>query len=166
MNEKKVLIVLLVVFLILTIAILANYCLNYAVAEEDGYFILCEPNGRVNVREKPRKTATVVGWVEFGRYVHTDGKEKNGFVHVIDLAAEITDGWVYKGYLAYDQPRDEQYIAEVWGGNVIARACIGGKQLRVLKEGKRVTVYARSNAWAVTNKGYVMCDWLREVEDD
>ena len=164
MNEKRIMIILLVVFCVIVSVILVNAWINYGLAEDDGYFILCKPKGTVNVRERPNTDAPVVGWVEFGRYVRTDGKEKNGFVHVVDLAAEVTEGWVYAGYLVYDQPRDEQYRAEVWGGRVIARECVGGKQLRVLKEGRQVTVYARSNAWAVTNLGYVMCDWLREVE--
>lgn len=160
MSERKILAILIAVFLIFAAATL----FSIANAEDDGYYILCRPGGVVNVRSRPSKTAPVVGWVEFGRYVHPDGKEKNGFIHVVDLAAEVTEGWIYAGFLAYDPPRDEKYTAEVWGGPVIARSCIGGKQIGRLKDGQTVTVYARSNAWAVTSKGYIMCDWLREVD--
>lgn len=160
MNERKILLILIVLFIIFAAASL----ITISRAEDEGYYVLCKPGGSVNVRSRPDKSAPVVGWVQFGRHVHTDGKEKNGFIHVTDLAAEVTDGWVYAGFLVYDLPRDEAYRAEVWGGPVIARNCVGGKQIGRLKDGATVTVYARSNAWAYTNKGYVMCDWLREVE--
>lgn len=149
----------------LLIALFTLVSVEKALADDEGYFILCKPDGAVNVRNRPQKTASVVGWVMFGTYVRTDGKTRNGFVHVIDLAAEVTEGWVYSGYLVYDRPRCEEYTAEVWGGNVMARSCIKGKRLRTLREGQAVTVYARSNAWAVTNKGFVMCDWLKEVSE-
>lgn len=135
-----------------------------AQAEEEGYYVLCRPESMVNVRSRPKKNAPVVGWVAFGTFVKTDGKEKNGFVHVIDLAAEEPEGWIYAGFLTWDKPRDEKYSAVVWGGRLIARSCIDGKQVCVLREGKTVTVYARCNQWAVTDKGYVMCDYLRVAE--
>lgn len=162
MNERKILLILIVLFIIFAAASL----ITISRAEDEWYYVLCkpEPGGSVNVRSRPDKSAPVVGWVQFGRHVHTDGKEKNGFIHVTDLAAEVTDGWVYAGFLVYDLPRDEAYRAEVWGGPVIARNCVGGKQIGRLKDGATVTVYARSNAWAVTSAGYIMCDWLREVE--
>ena len=149
---------------VIVIALMAFFAAIQTLAEEDGYFILCRPGSVVNVRNSPDMNASVAGWVEFGTFVHTDGQEINGFVHVVDLAAETTEGWIFSGYLVYDRPREERYTAEVWGGNVIARKSIGGKRIRTLREGQRVTVYARSNAWAYTNKGYVMCDWLREVD--
>ena len=160
MNERKILLILTALFILFAAATL----ITISRAEDDGYYVICKPGGEVNVRSRPDMSAPVVGWVSFGRYVHTDGKEKNGFVHVVDLAAETTSGWVYAGFLVYDRPREEQYTAEVWGGPVIARNCVGGKRIRRLKDGATVTVYARSNAWAVTSAGYIMCDWLREVE--
>ena len=159
MNERKILLILIVLFIIFAAASLITIS-----RAEDGYYVLCKPGGEVNVRARPDMSAPVVGWVSFGRYVRTDGKEKAGFVHVVDLAAETTSGWVYAGFLTYDLPREEEYTAEVWGGPVIARKCIGGKRIRRLKDGATVTVYARSNAWAVTSAGYIMCDWLREVD--
>ena len=159
MNERKILMILIVIFLIFAFATLIAIANGYA----DEYYILCRPGGHVNVRTMPSKSALVAGWVEFGKCVETDGKEKNGFMHVVNLAAEETEGWIYAGFLVYDQPRDEKYTAEVWGGPVIARSCVGGKQIGRLKDGQRVTVYALSNAWSVTSRGYIMSDWLREV---
>ena len=152
--------------LICIVLILAVICPIWAGADEEGYFILCRPGSVVNVRSNPRKTASVIAWVEFGRFVHTDGKTRNGFVHVVDLAAEETEGWISAGYLVYDRPRDETYTAQiVSNGNVIVRSCVDGKRVRVMRNGQTVTVYARSNEWAVTNRGYIRCDWLEGVEE-
>ena len=150
--------------IILVVLLLAFFAANYGVAEEEGYFILCRPESVVNLRNKPSKSAMVVGWLTFGDYVKTDGKTKNGFVHVIDIPAEDPEGWVYAGFLVWDKPRAETYKAQVYGGRVVARSCVDGKRLCVLREGCTVTVYARCNRWAVTNKGFVMCDWLIEVD--
>ena len=100
------------------IIILVAAIIILSLGQAEDYYILCRPGGNVNVRVRPDKTSPVVGWVEFGRCVHTDGKERNGFMHVTDLAAETTEGWVYAGYLVYDLPRDEEYRARVWGGRV------------------------------------------------
>ena len=128
----------------------------------EDFYILCRT--KVNIRSKPRKDSAVVAWIECGQMVHTDGKEKNGFVHVVDLPAEITEGWIYSGYLVDEPPVIRTFRAEVWEGSVIARSSIGGKRLQKLREGRTVTVYARTHTYAVTNKGYIMCDWLREIE--
>jgi DMSO/TMAO reductase YedYZ molybdopterin-dependent catalytic subunit len=132
---------------------------------EDGYFVLCrpEPGNVVYVRKKPRTDATVVVWLEFGSYVKTDGKERNGFIHVVDLAAEDPEGWVYAGFLVPDEPQEGTYKARV-NGRVNARKCVDGKRIATLYDGKVVTVYACSDEWCVTNKGYVMREWLSEVE--
>lgn len=131
----------------------------------DGYYIMCkpEPGNMVYVRSKPRTNASVVVWLEFGSYVKTDGKEKNGFVHVVDLAAEETEGWVYAGFLVPDEPIAITFKARV-NGRVNARKCVDGKRIATLYDGKVVTVYACSAEWCVTNKGYVMREWLTEVE--
>lgn len=153
---------------ILAALLLLVLCAGCAAAEDDeGYYILCRPDGLVNVHSRPVKDSPVIGWVAFGRYVRTDGIRKGNYIHVIDLAAEEEDGWVCAGYLVYDRPRGEAYRAEIvseW--NVIARKNIGGKRVNRLRNGQKVTVYARSNEWAVTSKGFIMCDWLKEVDEE
>ena len=162
MNRKAFVYALIAFFAVVIIALCVIYS---AYGEEvDGYYVLCRPGSVVNVRNRPKADAYVVGWVEFGRFVHTDGKTRNGFVHVTDLAAEETEGWIYAGFLVEEKPRNEEYKAEVWGGRVIARSCVNGKRLKTLREGQTVTVYAQTNRWAVTNRGYIMCDWLRGVD--
>ena len=150
--------------MILCVLLVVIIILGSALAED--YYILCRPGSQVNIRKRPASGSPVVGSVEFGRVVHADGPEKNGYVHITDLAAEITEGWISAGYLVEEEPRIEKYKAEVWGGPVVARSRIGGKAIKTLRDGKTVTVYAKTNRWAVTNRGYIMCDWLRPVEED
>lgn len=164
MDERKVLIVFAVIVAVMIIAILGDICLNNGLAEEGVYFILCRPGSVVNVRNRPDKAASVTAWVECGQQIKTDGKERNGYVHFVGLASEEPDGWICEGYIVDEQPRIETYRAEVYDGNVIARKWVAGKRLRVLREGQIVTVYAQTHMWAVTSKGFVMCDWLKEVE--
>lgn len=159
MNERKILLILIAVFTLVIIAVLST------AARSEDCWVLCHPGSRVNVRSKPVKTSDVTAWVECGQYVRTDGKSKNGFIHVSGLASEVPDGWIYTGYLVDEEPFIRKYKAEVYDGKVIARKYVNGKRLRVLPEGKTVTVYAQTHMWAVTSQGYVMCDWLREVEE-
>lgn len=163
MDERKVLIIMVVAFALVVAIILGEIWLNQAVAEGDEYFILCRPGSVVNVREKPNKAATVTAWVECGQRITVD-REKNGFVHVTGLASEEPDGWIFAGYVVEEEPLILRYDAEIWDGDVIARKCVNGKQIRRLKEGQTVTVYAKTHLWAVTSKGFIMCDWLKEVE--
>lgn len=153
------------VFLTIVAVIAAVLCVILCIldfAEAEDLYVLCST--KVNIRSRPNKTAPVVAWIECGQTVHTDGKEKNGFVHVINIPAEITEGWIYAGYLVDEEPQIRTYRAEVWEGDVIARESVNGKRVAKLREGKTVTVYAKTHMWAVTNKGFIMCDWLREIE--
>ena len=160
MKERTILIILTAVFFLLMVVTLLS------AGKAEGRYILCDPRpgSMVNVHTRPLKSSMVSGWVECGQYVETDGKEKNGFVHVVGLPAEDPEGWIWAGYLVDEEPWIETYLAEVWEGPVIARKSVNGKQKCVLKDGKTVTVYAQTHMWAVTSRGYIMCDWLREVE--
>ena len=160
--KERILIVLLIAVFVAIIALMV-YETAYG---EDGLYILCDPRpGRmVNVRSRPTTSARVVAWVECGQYVQTDGQEKRGFVHVVNLPAEEDAGWIFAGYLVDEAPRIRTYTAEVWEGDVVARSSVNGRRLRKLREGRTVTVYAQTNRWAVTNRGFIMCDWLKEVD--
>jgi hypothetical protein len=158
--ERKV---FLTIFAVITAVVCIVLCVIQSAYGEDLY-ILCRPDSKVNIRSKPRKNSAVNAWIECGQCVHTDGKVKNGFVHVVGLPAEITEGWIYAGYLVDEPPAIRTYLAEVWEGDVIARSSVNGKRLQKLREGRTVTVYAKTHMWAVTNKGFIMCDWLREIE--
>ena len=162
MNERKVLLILIAIFAAIMTVILCSIACNYGLAED--YYVLCKPGDRVNVRSKPSMASQVTAWVEFGQHVTAD-IEKNGFMHVDGLASEVPEGWICSGYLAEEEPRADKHRAEVWEGDVIARKWINGRRVCKLREGRIVIVYAQTNKWAVTSKGYIMCDWLREVDE-
>ena len=89
------LIILLIVFLV-TMAMMVIMA-DYASAEE--YYVLCTPEAEVNIRERPKLKSPIVACYFFGDKVITDGKEENGFVHVVDIRGEVSEGWIYKGLL-------------------------------------------------------------------
>ena len=161
MNERRVLIIMIIIYAAAIAIILANI----ANANAEEAYILCKPGSCVNVHSRPKKSSPVTAWVECGQVLELDGEEKNGYVHVTGLASEIPDGWVYSGYIVNEQPVIETYTAEIWEGPVLARRCVNGKRKCIMRDGKAVTVYARTHTWAVTDKGFIMCDWLRRNTD-
>ena len=128
-------------------------------------WVLCEPNGCVNLREKPK--GAIFGGVCCGDDLLTDGKTKNGWLHVFDLAAEIDSGWISARYIVYDEPetvmRKMQIQAE---GRVAARNWVDGKVIHWLHDGEKVEVYYSSYEWSVTDMGYIKTEFLTEVQDD
>ena len=150
-------IVLLVLTVIALIAVLSVY--DYAFADE--FYVLCKPDGEVNVRERSKLKSPIVGCVFFADRIETDGKEENGFVHVVNLHAEADSGWIYKGLLSKSEPIKATGKAQVFGSEkVAARKYAGGKVKKWLHEGQNVELYAISEDWCVTEYGYVMTKFL------
>ena len=156
---KLIILVLLLACMLLPVINAANF----ACADADEYYIICKPTGEVNVRRSPKLKSPIVACVFFGQKVITDGKEKNGFVHVIGLSAETDCGWIYKGLLVKDQPIVSEGYAQVFKSeNVACRkyASTDSKILKRLDEGTNVKVYAISEEWCVTEYGYIMTEFL------
>ena len=157
----KRLAIIVLIEAILVIAIIVLFATIYGDVFADEYFIICKPGVYINVRFHPNKRAEVIGELELGDKVESDGKEQNGFIHVTGLSFEFTEGWIYKGLLVKDEP----YICE-WGCQIIsdsrvaARHYINGKRKGWIKPGKEVTVYAVSRDWSITEKGYVQTRFL------
>lgn len=132
-----------------------------SLAEEREYFILCKPGAQINTRISPNKRAEIIGHLECGEKVISDGKEKNGFVHLINLHFEYTEGWVYKGLLIEEPPYIVQWKCQSISDNrVAARFYINGKRKSWIKPGKEVTVYAVGKEWCFTDRGYVQTRFL------
>lgn len=138
----------------------ALFAVGTAFADENEYFIICKPGTTVNVREKPKMRSEVIAAKSFGDMVISDGEEKNGFVHVVGLAAEVEDGWIYKGLLVQDKPVEVNMLSQVYNGRVAARQYADGKIIRWLKDGSEVRVFATSQEWCVTEYGFVKTDYL------
>lgn len=161
---KKDVIKLIVLALLLVCMLLPVInAANFAFADEDEYYIICKPEGEVNVRRSPKLKSEIVGCMFFADKVVTDGKEKNGFIHVINLCAESDNGWIYKGLLVKDKPIASEGHAQVFKAeNVACRkyASTDSKVLKRLDAGTNVKVYAISEEWCVTQYGYIMTEFL------
>lgn len=141
------------------------FCVLSAFALADEYFIICHPESFVNVREAPKKRGDVIGRLELGDKVESDGKEKNGYLHLINLPLEMTDGWVSLGYVT-GQMEIRTVTAEIESkGRVACRRYINGKRRKWLRDGDQVTVYGWSDDWAITSQGYIMTKYL-EVQSE
>lgn len=157
-------------WLIFTLAVICEINTPKIVfADEDVYFIICNPTAIVNVRRMPNTHSEIVGCKYFGDKVITDGKEKNGFVHITNLFSEDTEGWVFKGLLVEDKPEAVEELAVIQAdGRVAARKYANGKIKKWLQVGTEVKVYAISEVWCVTNYGYVKTEFIeiRKQEDE
>jgi hypothetical protein len=159
--------VLLAVAAVIVIALYVNLAM-IARANADGAegraWVMCRQVGYVNIRTKPKKTAEAFGGAEAGTLLMTDGRSRGGFLHVVDLAAEESDGWISEKYVVWDEPEEINRRMVIRAqGRVACRKWIGGKIIKWLQEGDEVTVYWRSREWSVTDKGYIMTAFLAEA---
>ena len=140
--------------------------------EEDPYadctpvWVMCSETSYVCVREKPRKTSDAFGGAINGIMLKTDGKEKNGFLHVVDVAAEASEGWISKQYIVYYEPVEMKQKAQVVSyGRLAARKGINGKVRKWLKPMTEVTILCYSEDWCLTNYGYIQTEYLEWIGD-
>lgn len=146
-------------FVALVLLIAAITAAFSGLCEDHRVFILCDPKTPVNVRIKPKMGTKITGRFDFGDWVETDGKEKNGFIHV--YAGDAGEGWIHTGYVVEDQPEKVTARASVAAnGRVMSYRRIGGRRYHWLNVGDEVKVLALSDEWAVTNKGYVRTKYL------
>ena len=147
--------------LAIIIVLSAFFACFTAFADEYRVFILFNPKKPVIVREIPKKVADEACRLDFGDDVWTDGRKKNGYLHVIGIT-EAGEGWVFAGNTITDQPEKltgaRANIAA--NGRVMTYRWVGGKKNGWVEVGTQVTVYAISEEWAVTNKGYIRMKYL------
>lgn len=150
--------ILLIVLGILYIA------MDTGMAESQYCWVMCSPDSYVCVREKPRKTSDGFGGATLGTRLETDGKTKNGFLHVINVPAEETEGWVSLQHVVYDEPvQMKQAALVVSNGKLAARKGINGKVKTWLQPMTEVTILIYSKEWCLTNYGYCMTEFLEWV---
>lgn len=139
-------------------------CAGAALAEEEELekvWVLCQPDSFVNIRETPGKRGTAVGYAQCGDMFRTDGRKKNGFLHVY-ASVETGEGWISTGYIVWNEPRPVFEIRHIESnGRVNARKTVGGKRRCWLKDGSEIRVYWMGD-WAVTNKGFVKTDYISQ----
>ena len=143
-------------------ALLVYLTESISFAEETEAYVLCADY--VNVRPFPNRKGEPVGRMEAGDRVFTDGKKRNGYLHVMDMGLE-SDGWIYAGFIVYDEPIKVGGTAVIVSkGRLAARKYVGGRRTRWLKPQATVKVYYWSDDWCVTNCGYVQSKYL-ELEE-
>ena len=155
--------ILVAIFLTL-ITVLTVLRVSMGKAEGTTCYVFCDPDSFVTIRSEPKRKSVEVGGATFGSELKTDGKIRNGYLHVYDLAAEEDEGWISTGYVVYDPPRITSYKAlVVSNGKLTARKSIGGKMKKMLRPMTEVKVFCESDEWCLTNYGYVMTEYLETV---
>ena len=134
-------------------------------AEDAGreVWVICGKDSYVNIRKGPGKNYEELGYAEAGYRLWTDGKEKNGWLHLVGLRLEAEEGWIFAGYVTGEEPEEigrEMMINA--NGRVACRRWIGGKRQRWARFGDIVTVYWMNGEWAATSRGYIQSKYLRE----
>lgn len=131
-------------------------------AETTECWVLCSPESYVCIHGKPSRNDDAFGGASCGTRLETDGKQRNGFLHVVNVPAEETTGWISAGYIVYSEPKAVNRTATVISdGRLAARKCVGGKIVKWLKPGQEITVIFRSDDWCYTSAGYVRTEFLR-----
>jgi len=138
----------------------------------DGYesdaWIICRPGQFVNVREKPGKRAEVIGRFDAGDKFRTDWEIRDGWIHAKDLSLEITEGWIYVGYVSAWEPeaREGEAAEIIADGRVACREYCDGPRISGkggwVKPGQTVQIWYWTPEWCVTNRGYIKTEFLGE----
>ena len=153
------------IMLLMALILLCTVASAERIQEE--VWVLCMPDSEVNVRERPKKTGQIFGGAMCGACMWTDNVKKNGYLHVLDLAAESDTGWISARYVVYDEPVEVNAVMEIRSdGRVACRRWINGKINSWIMNGDRLTVYWMSPSWAVTSRGYIRSEFLTEVVED
>jgi hypothetical protein len=153
-------------FIILLLLVL-SVC-YMAGAEEETKYILCNPrtDNHVAIRNRPKKNAEETGRLDCGDDFVTDGKIRNGYLHVIGMT-EDGEGWVHLGYVVDDKPLIEKCNGTITAnGRVMSWRRINSGKNGWLEICDQVKIYARTDEWAVTNKGYVRTKYLEVWYDN
>lgn len=137
---------------------------NAALAEDLTYdcWTMCQPGSEVMIRAKPSRQAEAVGAAGCGERLRTDWREKDGWLHLVDVSNETGDGWIHMGYVVFQEPRTVGAEMTVAGCRRVAcRKSMNGKRTAWAKSGSRVVVYMIADEWAVTDRGYIQAAYLR-----
>lgn len=154
----------LAVGMFLGAALACTVYMSCAKAEDGWYYscwVICQPGSEVLIREKPGKRAEVVGAAAGGSRMRTDWREKNGWLHLVDVNNETGEGWISERYIVFTEPEKVDGEMVITGkGRVACRKWIDGKRSGWIQPGQTVTVYWKSDEWAVTSRGFIKSEYL------
>ena len=154
--------IILMVIVVYTIICLLN---SIGFAEEGTItaYVICQPGDYVNIRSSAKFGNNLIGRLDSGDPIEIDGTVRNGFMRLVNMPLEsASDAWVYAGYIVYDEPVNvhEREAIVVSNHNLAARKNCTGRIRRWLKTGTELIVYWFSETWCVTNKGFVMSQYI------
>lgn len=158
--KKTIIVVIVEIIVLAIISYFAVNAINYAFAESGAYYVICDPDSHVNARNKPQKAASIVGRLECGDMVWTDGKELNGYTHIIDCSFEQTEAWIKTRYMIRQKPIPVSMETVVMKNRTLARNGVNGSVIRRIKAGSAVKIIIYTPEWCFTNKGYIKTECL------
>lgn len=124
-------------------------------------WVLCDPQSYVTLRSGPGKKKPEFGGVMCGTELWTDNRQQNGFLHVLEVPAEESTGWISARYVVYDKPVEVNQRRVIRAnGRVACRKWVGGKVKSWANDGDELTVYWMSPTWAVTSRGYIQSQYI------
>ena len=125
------------------------------------YYVMCQPDSFVYLREFAKRQSDCVGYLELGDRVVSDGRRKNGFIHLVDVSNESGEGWVYSGFLVSGEI--QRGTTKAWvdsPGRVACRRSANGTRRRWLRNGAEVLLYASGDEWSITDEGFIQTKYL------
>lgn len=150
----------------LTAIILLLALLIGSAAAETEAWIICKPGSFVYARRSPTKHALELGRLELGDKVTLTGRQKNGFSECDGLDFELSEGWVFSGYLVEDEPEQDGGTYRACGnGRTALRKWVNGPRRAWAKNGATFRVFALTDTWALTSKGFIKTEYI-EPEGD
>ena len=146
------------------------YRAQLAASAEDSFvtcWVMCKPveGNYVSIRRTPSRRSTEVGRLECGDWFETDSTDSDGWIRVYGIG-EYGEGWIYCGYVVTEEPQmiGKQYRVAS-NGRVIIRKWMNGPKVDgkgYLVNGSTVQVFCIADGWAMTNRGYIMAEFLEE----
>ena len=136
-----------------------------AAAETWTMYAICQPDGEVNIREKPNIHGTVSGRLFFGDVVQVSNVKTDSHGRKWCRVEDVTEwghGWVCASYLIDTPPTVEQYaVATVRAsGRVAVRKEPDGERKGWIQPGETVAVSVSSASWCLTERGYIASEFL------
>ena len=126
-------------------------------------WILCRPGTQVNARRTPDGGGQIVGYLEVGDEILTDGVSAEGYIRALNIG-EYGEAWIWCGYIVTEKPVEvfEQYCCVAKNRVAVRRWCDGPQVegRKWLRNGDDVTVFHMADGWACTNIGYIRSEWL------
>lgn len=163
-DAYKTLLTAIAVILVIILCILILRDVGLAERIQEQVWVLCDPESYVTLRSGPGKRKPEFGGVLCGAELWTDNVSRNGFLHVMEIPAEESEGWISGRYVVYDRPVEVNRVMRIRAdGRVACRKWVNGPVKGWILPGETLTVRWMSPSWAVTSRGYIKSDFLEAV---